>query len=415
MFIMHADTVVRVPPGSTPEYNQGNPLAKLLRLIEDSQLAAEREHYLSEHSQFLYPFSALALYGPRDRDADILAPEQQDNKTDFQKQNVKDFVATDTQLVRGLVSVGNWIGPFLRVSYRAGPDSKLSEAAGHQLGDSIRLWVKIASSPAAMVTAPYNPHSDRYEVELWGYPGGDVQAQLDVKGLESLARGELQVRPDLIHGNLNDFAREGLDDLYMVEVATENTMHPVLPLHVELAWATADQSVWDSQGGTNYHYEFNMIVRGWDNFLGTGLSANPHGGLGVLEYRNLLSNYGRYASRNELGRRSNAWNFDAFGSKNHGNRFEPFLAVDYMDLHILKSHCGIGLHRHRDNQEVFMMLDGHGLMVVGDWCKFDDRERCMEVRTLRAGHFAMLKGGNLHALMNATDEDVSLFMFGGYD
>jgi len=27
----------------------------------------------------------------------------------------------------------------------------------------------------------------------------------------------------------------------------------------------------------------------------------------------------------------------------------------------------------------------------------------------------MLKGGNLHGLMNATDEDIQLFMFGGYD
>ena len=55
------------------------------------------------------------------------------------------------------------------------------------------------------------------------------------------------------------------------------------------------------------------------------------------------------------------------------------------------------------------------LMVVGDWCKQPTRERCFEVRTLRAGHFAMLKGGNLHGLMNATDVDISLFMFGGYD
>jgi hypothetical protein len=27
----------------------------------------------------------------------------------------------------------------------------------------------------------------------------------------------------------------------------------------------------------------------------------------------------------------------------------------------------------------------------------------------------MLKGGNLHALINPTDENHSLFMFGGYD
>jgi mannose-6-phosphate isomerase-like protein (cupin superfamily) len=86
-----------------------------------------------------------------------------------------------------------------------------------------------------------------------------------------------------------------------------------------------------------------------------------------------------------------------------------------MDIHLLKGNCGIGLHRHRDNQEVFLMMEGKGFMVIGDWCKMPARERCFEIRTLRSGHFAMLKGGNLHALMNATDEDISLFMFGGYD
>ena len=62
------------------------------------------------------------------------------------------------------------------------------------------------------------------------------------------------------------------------------------------------------------------------------------------------------------------------------------------------------------------MMEGRGYMVIGDWCKMPmRRERCFEVRTLRAGHFAMLKGGNLHGLMNSIDEDASLFMFGGYD
>jgi len=54
-------------------------------------------------------------------------------------------------------------------------------------------------------------------------------------------------------------------------------------------------------------------------------------------------------------------------------------------------------------------------MVVGDWCKVPECDRCLEVRTLEPGHLAMLKGGNLHGLMNHTDENLSLFMFGGYD
>ena len=54
-------------------------------------------------------------------------------------------------------------------------------------------------------------------------------------------------------------------------------------------------------------------------------------------------------------------------------------------------------------------------MVTGDWCQSTARERCFEIRTLTAGSFSLLKPGNLHALFNVTDEDISLLMFGGYD
>jgi len=416
MFIVHSDSVFKVEPGTTPDYNRGNPLLKLLNLLERAQLGAEREFYLRDQLQYLFPFESLESYGPQGGDANILDPTQQDNKTDFQKQNVRDFRSTDTFLIRGLVSVGDWTGPFLRISYRGGPDSKLSTAANQQLGEKIKLWIKVADvATSSLITVPYNPLSDRYEVEIWGYPGADLRSQLDDKGRNAFDRGELIVRTDLVHGSLSDFNREGLNEQYMVQVAPTNTMHPILPLHIELAWADFSEKIWDSLGGANYQYEFNMIVRGWDNFLGTGISPNPHGGIGFLEYRNLLSNYGRYSSKNELGRQLNTWNFNAFGTKNHGNSSENFFAVDYMDLHILKPNCGIGLHRHRDNQEIFLMMEGRGFMVIGDWCKMPERERCFEIRTLRSGHLAMLKGGNLHALMNSTDEDASLFMCGGYD
>jgi len=157
------------------------------------------------------------------------------------------------------------------------------------------------------------------------------------------------------------------------------------------------------------------VLRGWRNFLKVGSSSNPHGGLGSLEYRNLVSNYGQYQGSGELGRTLQPWNFDAFGHKADGERREDFFSVDYMDLHIVRPNCGVGLHRHRANQAVFLLMEGRGLMVVGDWLPMPGRERCLEVRTLTAGHMAMLKGGNLHALMNPTDENLSLFMFGGYD
>lgn len=59
--------------------------------------------------------------------------------------------------------------------------------------------------------------------------------------------------------------------------------------------------------------------------------------------------------------------------------------------------------------------DRAGLMVIGDWAKMPNRERCFEVRTLNPGHLTLLKGGNLHALINPTDQDMFVFMFGGYD
>jgi mannose-6-phosphate isomerase-like protein (cupin superfamily) len=118
----------------------------------------------------------------------------------------------------------------------------------------------------------------------------------------------------------------------------------------------------------------------------------------------------------ELGRTIPPWSFDAFGKKAPGERREEFMAVDYMDLHIVRPNAAVGLHRHRDNQEVFMVIgDRGGLMVVGDWCEMPNRERCFEVRTLKPGHLAMLKGGDLHSLINPSDEDLFLFMFGGYD
>jgi mannose-6-phosphate isomerase-like protein (cupin superfamily) len=414
--IVHTDVVIDVPPGTSPNYSANNPLLKLLHLMSQVQLAASRESYITDRIQYLFPVADLSLYGPSGADHSLFDPANQDNKTDFQKQNVDDFHTADTFLVRGLATAGGWTGPFLRLSYRGGPDSLLSQRAGHQLGGQIRVWVEVgqASTPQP-ITVPYNDVSDRYEVELWGYPNNDLADQLDVRGRAALQRGELVVRTDLIKGSAADFDRESVDGRYLVEVAPQNTMHPILPLPVRVAWSDQSGQVWDSRDGANYQYEFNMIVRGWYNYLGVGISANPHGGVGFLEYRNLMSNYGRYAARPELERILQPWNFDAFGRKGHIGDVERFMSVDYMDLHIVLPNCGIGLHRHRDNQEVFLMMDGQGFMVVGDWCKLDSRERCMEVRTLQAGHFAMLKGGNLHALMNPSTENMSLFMFGGYD
>ena len=107
--------------------------------------------------------------------------------------------------------------------------------------------------------------------------------------------------------------------------------------------------------------------------------------------------------------------FDAFRQKRPAKRHQKFMAIDYMDLHTLKQECGIGIHRHRDNQEIFFLLSGVGIILMGDRNQFPQRECCFEIRTMTAGSFSLLKPVNLHALFNVTDEDISLLMFGGYD
>ena len=57
--------------------------------------------------------------------------------------------------------------------------------------------------------------------------------------------------------------------------------------------------------------------------------------------------------------------FDANGNKSTALRWEKAFSMEYMDLHILKPECGIGIHRHRDNQEIFFLLSGTGVMVTG--------------------------------------------------
>lgn len=414
--LSHADTVVRVAPSTTPDYDAGNPLVKLMHLIEGLSLAGERLWYDADCFQYLFPIRSLTLYGPQGADADILDPRLQDNKTDFQKQNVKEFVTADVVLVRGIVSIGEWSGPFLRISYAGGPDTALARAAIRNLGDAICVWLKINDTAATTaLRVPYNPRTHRYDIEFWGYPGDDLRGMLGARTADAYDRGELVVDHALVHGDRSLFAREAVEGHKLTDVAPTDAMHPVLPLRIELAWATEQLDVWDSQGGANYVYEFNMLQRGWDRYLRVGTSPNPHGGVGFLEYRNLMSNYGDYAGMGELGRQLAPWMFDVFGVKHPDGFAEPFMAVNYLDLHVIKNRCGIGLHRHRDNSEMFFMMDGRAFMVVGDWCKMPSRERCFEIRTMRSGDLVMLKGGNLHGLINATDVELFLLMFGGYD
>jgi hypothetical protein len=415
--LVHSDSVFRVDPGVTPPYDTDNPLLRLLGLVETARLAAAREVYEHGSLQYLFPLTYLELWGPAAPETDNLDPARQDSKTDFQKQNVRDYHLGDTRAVRGWAVVGGQRVPMLQLSYRAGPDSALARS-GATPGDAIGVVVSVHGGPPATLRVPYDAESGRYVVELWGRSGDGLRDLVDDRGRAALDAGLVQARPDLVQGGGDDFARERGDGQDFRAVAPQHAMHPILPLHVDVRWTvgTDGGGPADPADGGALRLGFEMQVRGWDAYLGVGTSPNPHGGVGYLEYRNLFSEYGRYAGSGELVRRLEPYNLDAYGNKGHTTGdVEPFLAVDYMDLHVLEAACGIGLHRHRDNQEIFLMLDGDGVMVVGDWADSGTRARSFEVRSLPAGSLAMLRGGNLHALANPTDRRASLFMFGGYD
>ncbi|KUG53872.1 hypothetical protein AVL61_15185 [Kocuria rosea subsp. polaris] len=413
--IVNTDTVMRVSPGTVPPYDQDNPLLRLLNLVEQTQLAAAREAYDTTSLQYLFPISHLELWGPAAQ-PDQLDPVQQDDKTDFQKQNVRDFQLTDTRAVRGWVAVGGQRVPFLHLSYRAGPDSTLAQAAGG-LNDSIGCTFSLRGEAPVTVRAPYDPESGRYVAEIWGRSDNGLRDLVDARGVTALDSGRLQGRSDLGFGGGDEFDRAAVDAKDLRTIAPDHLMHPVLPLHLEVSWtASLDGTGVADPANGSARLGFEMQMRGWDNYLSVGTSPNPHGGVGFLEYRNLLSNYGLFNGSGELARILESWNFNANGKKDHApGAVEKFMTVDYMDLHVMEAACGIGLHRHRDNQEVFLMLDGTGTMVIGDWADSGTRDRCFEVRTLQAGSLAMLRGGNLHGLLNPADRRALLFMFGGYD
>lgn len=428
--------VALVPPGTAPNYSKDNPLWRLVEMIEGLGLVADREHYLADRIEYLFPIASLALYGPSGDQWQVPDPRAQDNKNDFQKQNIREFRLNGIEVARGYVHAGEWTGTFLHLAYTPVEGSPLLRPGGVYPGDAITLWLRTSDGAGEMLRVPYDPESHRYIVELWSGPGGELRALLGPRGAAAFDRGSLLIRPSLVRGALEDFQGPAFDRVRdeakaagrgvdMVDYRPDHTCHPTRALRLEFAWADQERGVWDSRGGANYHYEFGMSFRGWNHYLAVGQSENPHGGVGSLEFRNLYSNYFGHEARRrelfgpgtvpELGRELESWNIDADGRKPPAESREGFMAVDYMDLHILKPGCAIGIHRHRDNQEVFLMLAGKALMVTGDWARHDSRDRAFEVRTMLPGDLALIKGGQLHALLNALDENVQLFMFGGYD
>lgn len=434
--------VVPIEPGTSPKYNSNNPLTKIIAAYEGFEPSAGAQHYIANSRNFLLPFRNLALYGPAGGDWQVADPRLQDNKNDFQKQNVRSFDLAETQLTRCYAHAGDWTGSCLHISYAPGLASPLSADGGLYREDVVQLFLKVgkASTGSALIPVPYSEITHRYELEIWAYPDADLRAHLDAKGVAAIDRGELIVRPDLVVGGLADFegpAFDGMRDRLQAEgkgfetfgYAVDHAMHPIRPLLVELAWASKVGDRWDSDGGGNHRYEFGMSLRGWRNYLGAGKSGNPHGGLGSLDYRNLFTNYfGHEAQRqaelgaewmSELGRELHDWNFDAYGRKPPPEGRELFMAVNYMDLHSIAPNSAIGLHRHRDSLEAFLLISGErgekAYMITGDWAQHHRRARAFEIRTMLRGDIVLIRGGQLHALVNDGDTNVELFMFGGYD
>src|SRR2546430_17608773 len=108
MDIVHTDSVFRVEPGTTPNYNKGSSLVALMNILDSTQLACDREWYLRDHLQYLFPYEYLELYGPQAGDANILDPAPQGNKTDFPNQNNKSVPTSATYGTSGQCRTGEW-------------------------------------------------------------------------------------------------------------------------------------------------------------------------------------------------------------------------------------------------------------------------------------------------------------------
>jgi len=107
---------IRVDPNQDPDYQDRNPITRVLTFWARAELAADREHYDAGNLHFLFPYRNLALYGPKPPNTDVLDPRQQDDKQDFQKQNIADFDFTDAWVARGYAAAGDWDGPFVKLS-----------------------------------------------------------------------------------------------------------------------------------------------------------------------------------------------------------------------------------------------------------------------------------------------------------
>ncbi|MFC4030776.1 cupin domain-containing protein [Streptomyces polygonati] len=74
--------------------------------------------------------------------------------------------------------------------------------------------------------------------------------------------------------------------------------------------------------------------------------------------------------------------------------------VDFIDLAVLPPGTSIGVHRHKDDEETYVILAGTGTMTLDD-----------EEFTVRAGDVVVNRAFGRHGLVNAADHDLRLLVF----
>ena len=173
-------TVVIQPPGhpqlrpGQPDHDSGPIGARV------STFAADRQHYVADSLQYLFPIGSLALLRPVGRRWNVKDPRQQDDKNDFQKQNLKEFTLAGIEIARGFAAIGEeWIGSFLSVSYVPLPGSPLLGGDAIYRGDSVRMFVKVGDNAIDVpIVVPYDEEAQRFHVEFWSLDRPELAEKL---------------------------------------------------------------------------------------------------------------------------------------------------------------------------------------------------------------------------------------------
>lgn len=72
----------------------------------------------------------------------------------------------------------------------------------------------------------------------------------------------------------------------------------------------------------------------------------------------------------------------------------------FINYTILPPRTSIGVHKHGNDEEIYVILDGRGLMIVDG-----------EEKEVSAGDIIINKPYGQHGLMNNSDEDLRIFVF----